>query len=56
VNDHAELQCTAQGLLKQSSLILVQEYTYTEFDWRIGVLKQRPPVFACQYFMSKGGW
>ncbi|MBB3214532.1 glutathione synthase/RimK-type ligase-like ATP-grasp enzyme [Herbaspirillum sp. Sphag1AN] len=50
-----EFYATAQELLKQSSLMLVQEYLYTEFDWRIGVLNQRP-IFASQYFMSKGHW
>jgi glutathione synthase/RimK-type ligase-like ATP-grasp enzyme len=53
--NRAEFQHTAQDLLKHSSLILVQEYLYTEFDWRIGVLN-RQAIFASQYFMSKGHW
>lgn len=40
---------------KQSYLVLAQEFFYTEFDWRIGILNHRP-LFACQYFMSKGHW
>jgi len=55
VANREEFALTALELLKQSSLILVQEYLYTEFDWRIGVLNQRP-IFASQYFMSKGHW
>jgi len=27
----------------------------TEFDWRIGVLDGEP-LYACQYFMSRGHW
>jgi len=50
-----EFRCTAQNLLKHSSLLLVQEYLYTEFDWRIGVLNKQA-IFASQYFMSKGHW
>lgn len=45
----------AKILFKDSDIILIQEYMYTEFDWRIGVLA-RQPLFACQYFMSKAHW
>jgi len=55
VANREQFHQTAQELLKHSSLILVQQYLYTEFDWRIGVLNQRP-IFASQYFMSKGHW
>lgn len=53
--DREEFQRTAQELLKHSSLILVQEYLYTDFDWRIGILN-REVIYASQYFMSKGHW
>ena len=55
VKDAAEFERTAHELLQQSALILVQEYMYTDFDWRIGILN-RQPVFASKYFMSKGHW
>ncbi len=42
-------------LFKHSELILAQEYLYTEFDWRIGILN-RMPIYACQYFMSSQHW
>jgi glutathione synthase/RimK-type ligase-like ATP-grasp enzyme len=45
----------ARILFKDSDIILSQEYMYTEFDWRIGILA-RQPLFACQYFMSKAHW
>ncbi len=48
------LEVTAK-LFKQSELILAQEFLYTEFDWRIGILN-RQPIFASQYFMSKKHW
>ncbi|HEY5622488.1 MAG TPA: RimK family protein [Gammaproteobacteria bacterium] len=38
-----------------AELVLMQEYVYTPFDWRIGLLDGRP-LFACQYFMSKRNW
>jgi len=45
----------AEKLFKESDLILAQEFVYTEFDWRIGMLN-RMPIYACQYFMSKRHW
>lgn len=45
----------AKLLFKDSDIILIQEFMYTEFDWRIGVLAKQP-LFACQYFMSKAHW
>lgn len=45
----------ADRLFKESDLILAQEFVYTEFDWRIGVLN-RKPLFACQYFMPAQHW
>ncbi len=51
----AALQQAAEELFRRSDLILAQEYLYTDFDWRIGVLNRRP-IFACQYYMSRGHW
>lgn len=55
VTNAQQFQETAQTLLMQSALILVQEYMYTDFDWRIGVLN-RKAIFASKYFMSKDHW
>ncbi len=53
--DRSELQRITAKLFKQSDLILAQEYLYTEFDWRIGILG-RQPLYACKYFMSQAHW
>jgi len=53
--NRAELMEIAQRLFKDSELILAQEYLYTDFDWRVGILN-RTPIFVCQYFMSKKHW
>jgi len=42
-------------MLKQSDIILAQDYLFTPFDWRIGVLAGQP-LFAAKYFMSTGHW
>jgi glutathione synthase/RimK-type ligase-like ATP-grasp enzyme/ribosomal protein S18 acetylase RimI-like enzyme len=42
-------------LFKISDMVVCQEFLYSEFDWRIGVLDNKP-LFACKYYMSKGHW
>ncbi|UCE77334.1 MAG: RimK family alpha-L-glutamate ligase, partial [Gammaproteobacteria bacterium] len=42
-------------LFRDSDLILAQEYLYTEYDWRIGILNNEV-LFACRYFMSPKHW
>jgi glutathione synthase/RimK-type ligase-like ATP-grasp enzyme len=54
-HDRAELQRQARDLLKRSELILAQEYMYTEYDWRVGVLG-RKPLFVSQYMMAGNHW
>ncbi len=55
VADRAELEAASKKLFRSSVLVLAQEFMFTDFDWRIGVLGGRP-LFACKYFMSKGHW
>ena len=55
VADATALATAAQELFEHSVLLLAQEFFYTEYDWRIGVLNGKP-LYACQYFMSKGHW
>ncbi|HSM27794.1 MAG TPA: RimK family alpha-L-glutamate ligase, partial [Thioalkalivibrio sp.] len=54
-SNRSELESIAKKLLKESDLILAQEFVYTDFDWRIGVLNKRP-LYASQYFMSRKHW
>jgi glutathione synthase/RimK-type ligase-like ATP-grasp enzyme len=55
VTTSEELEAVAEQLFADSDVILAQEYMYTDFDWRIGILNRRP-IFACQYFMSRRHW
>lgn len=55
VADRAALESQAAALLSESALYIAQQYLYTDFDWRIGVLNGRA-LFACRYFMAKGHW
>lgn len=42
-------------LFKKTSLLIAQEFFFTDYDWRIGVLNDRA-IFACKYYMTKGHW
>lgn len=42
-------------MLKKSDLIIAQEFTFSEYDWRIGILDDIP-IFACRYYMAKDHW
>ena len=42
-------------IFKTSALVLVQEYLFTDYDWRIGVLNGRA-IFACKYKMANNHW
>lgn len=55
VESRLELEQSLGAMLKDSALVLAQEYLYTEFDWRIGVLNHRP-LYACKYFMARNHW
>jgi glutathione synthase/RimK-type ligase-like ATP-grasp enzyme len=54
-DDRKQFLAIADRLFKKSEIILVQEFMYTEFDWRVGILN-RKPIFASKYFMSDKHW
>jgi glutathione synthase/RimK-type ligase-like ATP-grasp enzyme len=55
VEDAEALKREAEALFQHTSLVIAQEFLYTEFDWRVGVLDGEA-LFACKYFMSRGHW
>ncbi len=55
VESDAALRAAAEELFQHSALLIAQEFMYTQFDWRIGVLNGQA-LYACQYFMSRGHW
>jgi len=50
-----ELREKSADFLGDSELLIAQEFLPTTFDWRIGILDQKP-LFACRYFMAPGHW
>ena len=50
-----ELEQILDEMFQHSDLLIAQEFTPTEFDWRVGVLDGKP-LYACKYHMAKGHW
>jgi glutathione synthase/RimK-type ligase-like ATP-grasp enzyme len=42
-------------MLKESDLIIAQEFCPSEYDWRIGIIDNKP-FYACKYYMAKDHW
>lgn len=55
VKDVYELSQELKKMLEKSELVIAQEFLPTGFDWRIGVLDQKP-IFACKYYMASQHW
>lgn len=55
VSTRDELVAKLKELFELSALVLAQEYLYTEYDWRVGVLNGRA-IYACRYMMARNHW
>ncbi len=51
----SELKAILTELLTESALVLAQEYLFTEYDWRVGILNGRA-LYACRYYMARNHW
>jgi glutathione synthase/RimK-type ligase-like ATP-grasp enzyme/ribosomal protein S18 acetylase RimI-like enzyme len=55
VNNAQEMTDALKKLFRISEMVIAQEFLYSEFDWRIGVIDNQP-LFACKYYMAKNHW
>lgn len=55
VKSREELEATLSQLFAESALVLAQEFMFTEYDWRIGVINGRA-LYACRYYMARNHW
>jgi len=55
VENEEQLLEHCKKLLQRSDVIIAQEFMFTEYDWRVGVLN-RQPLFVCQYKMAPRHW
>ncbi len=50
-----EYNTLVSQMLKESDLIIAQEFCPSNYDWRIGIIDDKP-FFACKYYMAKNHW
>ena len=50
-----EYNTLVNEMLKESDLIIAQEFCPSDYDWRIGIIDDKP-FYACKYYMAKGHW
>lgn len=55
LNNQKELQKSLTQFFKTSDLVLIQPFIPTEFDWRVGIIDNKP-LYACRYYMAKDHW
>ncbi|MFO0979571.1 MAG: RimK family protein [Planctomycetaceae bacterium] len=55
IQSEDELKTKIADFLGDSELLIAQEFLPTTFDWRIGIIDQKP-LYACRYFMAPGHW
>ncbi|MCB0412618.1 MAG: RimK family alpha-L-glutamate ligase, partial [Bdellovibrionales bacterium] len=55
VEDYESLERIALQMFEETDLLLAQEFLPTDFDWRVGVLNNKP-LFVCRYHMAQGHW
>ncbi len=55
VHNEKELKKTLKQFFKTSDLVVMQPFIPTDFDWRIGILDNKP-LFASRYYMAKDHW
>lgn len=55
VENMQQLLQQARTLMQKSAILLAQEFMYTQYDWRIGVLNHKP-LYACRYYMVDEHW
>ena len=55
VDDKKEAIRELASLFKKTDMVICQEFLYSEFDWRIGILDNKP-IYACKYYMTQDHW
>jgi glutathione synthase/RimK-type ligase-like ATP-grasp enzyme len=55
IEDPVTLEQQLDLLLKESDLVICQEFLPTEFDWRVGIF-DRQPLYVCRYYMAPKQW
>lgn len=55
VNNKEEAKRELGLLFKKTDMVICQEFLYSAYDWRIGILDNKP-IYACKYYMTQDHW
>lgn len=55
VSTPQEMKGKLKAMMKESDIIIAQEFLPTSYDWRVGVLNNEV-LFVCKYYMAKDHW
>lgn len=50
-----DLRAVLDRLFNRNEMLVAQEFMPTDFDWRVGVLDQKP-LYVCKYYMADKHW
>ena len=54
-NNETEFIALTKHLLRKAKVLVLQEYIRSDFDWRVGILRNEV-LYLCKYCIPKGGW
>ena len=54
-NNETEFIELAKHLLRKAKVLVLQEYIQSDFDWRVGILRNEV-LYLCKYCIPEGGW
>lgn len=54
-DDDKEFIRISKHLRRKSRILVLQEYIKSDFDWRVGMLRNEV-LYLCKYCIPKGGW
>ncbi|MCZ7400135.1 MAG: RimK family alpha-L-glutamate ligase [Candidatus Methanoperedens sp.] len=54
-NNESEFIELTKHLLRKAKVLVLQEYIKSDFDWRVGVLRNEV-LYLCKYCIPEGGW
>jgi len=55
VDDQEEFERETDLLFEKSDLLIAQKFIPTTFDWRVGILDDKP-LYGCRYHMARKHW
>lgn len=54
-NNPEEFRRISKHFLRKSKVVILQEFIESDFDWRVGILKNEI-LYLCKYCIPDGGW